>query len=203
MAELYPRGKSMEFQHWYAIFVWSGEEDKVRRLLERKLSDKGIAAQLFVPKIRRDLPADLRLKLGLKEKPDPNEKERDKLMFQGYVLVGTDDIKGVFDVADGWKNVLRFLREPDGEFHEIDQEEILWIVSIADEDGIIGVSEVCFDEDNRIVALSGPLKGKDNRVTKFDRKGSCAMVEFVIGDKRHEVWLGVRVVEGRFAASGN
>jgi len=178
----------MDFKHWYAIAVLTGKEERVRARIAEKLTDteKSIEAQLFVPRIKHKLPQDLAQKMG--------KEEQVKIMFPGYVLVGTDDIDGVFNVANGMKSVLKFLKSDDGEFLEIKLEEISRLVYMADEEDVIGASDVYLNEDNRIVVLSGPLKGEEGRITKFNRRRGRVAVEFVIGTRRQEVWLSVRLV---------
>ena len=182
----------MDFRHWYAIFALTGQEEKVRALLERKLSDAGMKAHLFVPWIRIRQAEDLARKSG--------NDEKDEIMFPGYVLVGTDDIKGVFSISNGLKGVLKFLKNED-EFQEIRLEEISRLVYMAGEEDVIGESEVCLDEDNRIVVLSGPLKDMEGSIVKFNRRRERVAVEFQIDAERHEIWLGVRLVEKRIAST--
>jgi len=185
-AKLYPRGDSVDFRHWYAIFVMTGQEEKVRAQIGEKLSKRDISAQLFVPWVKVRLAADMARKLG--------KEEQDEIMFPGYVLAGTDDIDGVFNAAKGLKGVLKVLKNDDG-FQEVRLEEISRLVYMAGEDDVIGVSEVCLDGDNRIVVLSGPLKGEEGRITKFNRRRQRVAVEFWIGAERREVWLSVKLVE--------
>jgi transcriptional antiterminator NusG len=176
----------MDFRHWYAIFVMTGQEGKVKALIEQKLSKRDIQARLFVPLIRVTLPPDEAKRRG-------KDKE-DRIMFPGYVLVGTDDIKNVFSIADGLKGILKFLKTDD-EFQEIRLEEISRITYMADEDDVIGESEVCLDDDNRIVVLSGPLKGEEGNITRFNRRRGRVAVEFIVGTERHEIWLSVKVID--------
>ena len=174
----------MDFRQWYAIFVMTGQEEKVRALIEAKLSEhEDIQAQFFVPR---------RL---VRERKDGVVPEENKIMFPGYVLVGTETIEQVFSFAGRIKGVLKFLKNEDG-FQEVRLEEISRLIYMADEDDVIGESEVRLDENDRIVVLSGPLKGEEGNIVKFNRRKSRVAVEFWVGAERFEIWLGVRVTEG-------
>ena len=171
----------VDYRQWYAVFVVTGQEEKVRVLIENRLSKySSIQAKLFVPR---------RL---MRERKNGIVGEENRIMFPGYVLVGTDDIERIFDIAIGLKGVLKFLQNGD-EFQKIRLEEISRLVYMADNDDLIGESEICFDKDDQIVVLSGPLKGEEGRITKLNRRKGRVAVEFDIGAERHEIWLSVRL----------
>jgi transcriptional antiterminator NusG len=176
----------MDFKHWYAIFVATGHEDSVKLNIELLLDKRGsVKAALFVPK-------------RLTKDPKQGEvKEVLRPMFPGYVLVGTEQIEQVWDLALGIKGILKFLRssDEDRKFQQVQLSEIARLLYMADESGVIGESEVVVDEHNQISVLSGPLKGELGYITKFDRRKGRVAVNFLFGTERHEIWLAVRVVE--------
>ena len=188
MAEPYLGGLLMDFHRWYAIFVVTGQEESIRTMIIEALSvHGGVEAQLFVPKARLKLPTDLARKLGKDEKV--------VTMFPGYVLVGTDNIEAVYNAAANLKSVLRFLKNDNDDFQQIRLEEISRLIYMADEKDTIGESEAFLDESKRIVVLSGPLKGEEGRIAKFNRRKGRVAVEFLIGTERREIWLSVKLIK--------
>ena len=99
--------------------------------------------------------------------------------------------------------MLRFLKTDDDKFYQLPIDEISWIAYLTDESDVIEESEVYLDEDNRIVVQSGPLKGEEGRIKRFNRRSRRVAVEFLIGAERREVWLSVRVVKSRRGVTGN
>lgn len=73
----------MDFQHWYALFVMTGQEESVARHIDEKLSKREtLKAATFVPKRK------------LKERKNGRVSEVVRIMFPGYVLIGTEQILG-------------------------------------------------------------------------------------------------------------
>jgi transcriptional antiterminator NusG len=66
---------------------------------------------------------------------------------------------------------------------------------MADDEGVIGESEVALDVNDRIRVLSGPLKGMDGYITKFNRRRGQVTVNFLLGTERHKISLSVKLVE--------
>jgi transcriptional antiterminator NusG len=181
--EAIPKERIMDFQHWYAIFVMTGQEDSIRRRLENKLTDsESVKARFFVPKRK------------LKERKDGVVIEVCRVMFPGYVLVGTEQIDEVFDFVNNIKGVLRFLKNND-EFQEVHLEEISRLIYMTDDEGVIGDSKVWLNENDRVEVLSGPLKGFDGWITKLNRRKNRVAVSVLFGTERHEVWLGAEFIE--------
>jgi transcription antitermination factor NusG len=166
--------------------VRTGSEEKISRQIEDILARRGIKARLFLPRMTVRLPSDLARKTGTDEQA--------KIMFPGYVLVGTDDIDSVFEHTFRLRGAWGFLEDEGDGFHVIPVDEIEWLINMADEEDVVGISEVRMDENNRIAVLSGPLKGAEDRILKFNRRRERVMVAFQIGTARREVWLSVRVV---------
>jgi transcriptional antiterminator NusG len=171
----------MDFKHWYAVFVITGQEELVCSRIEQGIASReNLSAKLFVPK---------RI---ICERKDGVDSEVCRVMFPGYVLVGTDQIDAVSKIIANATGALSILRGEDC-YLEIRLEEISRLVYMADDEGVIGESSVCLNEENRIQVLTGPLKGEEGRIVKFDRRRNRVAVEFLFGTKKHEIWFGVRL----------
>jgi transcriptional antiterminator NusG len=116
-----------------------------------------------------------------------------KIMFPGYVLVESEDIRSFAELARNCKGVYRFL-ENEGAFQQIADAEMAQIVCLTNEQGLIGVSDVYRDGDS-IMVLSGVLNNCVGRIVKFDTHNRRARVEFVFDGKVYKVGLGIRVTK--------
>ncbi|MDR2421696.1 MAG: antiterminator LoaP [Oscillospiraceae bacterium] len=183
MAKLYLDEKLPEFRRWYAFCVITGREDTVKAELERELAElPDVDCAILVPK--RELV----------ERKGGTGRTVLKVMFPGYVIIGTERINEFASAAKRNSNVLYALTG-DSEYLEIYPDEISCIIYMQDDDGVIVMSEVEYDKDNRIRVLAGPLKGQEGRITKVDRRKGRVKVKFALANIRREIWLGVRVVD--------
>jgi transcriptional antiterminator NusG len=173
----------MDFKHWYAIHVITGQESSTSRRIETELrKHDSFTAQIFLPRVQ------------LFEFHNKVRVPVTKIMFPGYLLIGTDAIEQVYDAIRNCKGVLKFLRSDDYEFQELRPDEIARLAYMSDDSGLVGVSSVTLDENARIVVLAGPLKGMDGYITKYDRRRGRVAVDFLLGSAHHTITMSVRVV---------
>jgi transcriptional antiterminator NusG len=169
----------MDFKHWYAVFVITGQEESVCRRIEQKFADREtLKAKLFVPK---------RI---IHERKDGIVSKLHRVLFPGYVLVGTEQIEKISPFITNTAGVLNVLKA-DNYYLEISLEEISGLIYMADAHGVIGESKIRLNEENRIEVIAGPLKGEEGKIVKYDRRRNRVAVEFLFGTKRHNIWLGV------------
>jgi transcriptional antiterminator NusG len=109
------------------------------------------------------------------------------------VLVGTDQIEAVSNIITNTKWVLRLLKS-EGIFLEVGLDEIIRLMHMADDNDMIGESEIRLDDDGRVVVLSGALKGEEGNIIKYNRRRGRVAVEFILGGKRFSIWFNVRMV---------
>ena len=112
-------------------------------------------------------------------------------MFPGYVLVESEEIIKLAEIVRNCKGLFRFLKN-ESEFQEIRLEEILAIVYMTDEVGVIGISEV-IAKGSFIEVVNGPLKGYEGLIRKVDKRHRRAKVEFLFEGGRHLIDLGVYI----------
>jgi transcriptional antiterminator NusG len=95
----------MDYRHWYALFVMTGNEDVIGRRIESEAAKrKNVSVSAFVPKVLQyEIHSGVKIPIY-------------KVMFPGYVLVGTDDIAAVSAIVASCKGVIRFLRDGEAEF---------------------------------------------------------------------------------------
>lgn len=166
-----------QIDNWYALFVVTGEEDKVKERLNYKFSDR---FRFLVPKRR------------LRERKDGKWFFNTRVLFPGYVLVnGYIDIDDYYDL----KNVpglIRLLRSGT-DILRIDRNEIYLISKLMCNGEIIEFSTALV-ENGKVVVVDGPLVSMEGIIVGIDhRKGRAKVRMSFLGEER-TVDLGISVL---------
>jgi len=170
-----------ERMSWYAIHVKTGREDIVCGEIRKQVALVGYDAEyeLLVPKRQ------------LQERRQGEFYEVTRTMFPGYVLVQSDNIINLAEVAKKGNGILRFLQS-EGKFQKINPVEIMAVFELINDEGVIecSVAEV----GNGVVrVVSGPLKGHEGWVRKIDMHKRRATVAFWFSGNTHLVSLGINI----------
>ncbi|WP_336779432.1 antiterminator LoaP [Paenibacillus illinoisensis] len=180
---------------WYALFVKNGSEEMVENQIKRKFDNTILT--ILVPK--RELI----------ERKEGSLRLVYRKMFPGYVLLNTNISVNTYYKLKRISGVLNFLnkvpqkveknvsdyvyRNSDKDyFFSIADEEISPILDLLDEQGILKFSHACI-ENSKVIIRSGPLKGRDGIIKKFDRRKKRAkiIVEFLGVRKEFDVGLDI------------
>lgn len=167
---------------WYVIHVETGYEDVVCQYID-KVKDymfEGLKYNLLVPKRK------------IFERNQGIRKEVIRRMFPGYVLIETDNILDFYIRAKDGPHILRFLKARDY-FHEVGSDEIRQIIHMADNKGLIDVSQA-FMVNDKIIISHGPLLGREGIIRKIDKRKGRAKVEFYINNKLLLIDLGIDII---------
>jgi transcription termination/antitermination protein NusG len=167
-----------EDDKWYALFVITGEEDRVKERLHYSFSDH---VKIVVPKRK------------LRERKDGKWRYTIRKLFPGYVLLnGILDINMYYRLKDV-PGVIRTLRS-DSEFQVIDRSEINVISRLISENETIGISNLLV-KDGRIIITKGPLVSLEGRIVDINkRKGRAKVLLSFMGEPRM-IELGVSVIQ--------
>lgn len=167
--------------NWYAIFVETGHEDDICAYIDSVMAQPGVTLpySLFVPK---------RI---LYERRRGALKKVVRNLFPGYILVGTEDICGFYLSVRNVPHIIRFLGSRDA-FWPVQCDEITRILSMANRDGLIGISKGRL-ANGRIIITDGPLLGSESMIRKIDKRKGRAKVEFLLSDNHCRVDLGIRI----------
>jgi transcriptional antiterminator NusG len=167
------------FQYWYALFVKTNCEESVRKyILEHVPNEYGYAA--LVP--RR----------FLRELHKHKWKEVNKIMFPGYVLIGTDNIVELYSAIRQNNKILSLLRDEEG-YSKLRLEEIAHIVYMSDDEGVIGESDI-FVEGDTVLVKSGPLTNFDGVVVNVIGHRRRSTVKFQFNGESHLIQLCTNVL---------
>jgi len=164
--------------NWYAVFVKSGQENKVKERLEYRFENK---FRIIVPKRK------------LRERKGGVWSYVIRPLFPGYVLVN-----GKIDVEEyyGFKNVpglFKLLcsgREP----ARIEPNEMEIISRLICNSEVIGFSDVLM-EDGRVVVVDGPLVSMEGRILRINRRKGRAQVLLSFMGEPRVVELGINVLQ--------
>lgn len=162
---------------WYAAFVVTGEEDRVKERLIYRYEDR---VRVMVPKRR------------LKERRNGTWNSITKILFPGYVLLGgsPEEISGC-----DFKTVPKVIRPLRSGYDmvRIDQSEMRILSRLICNNEVIDFSSV-FVKDGKVRVTDGPLISMEGRIISVDRRKGRAKVSLdFLGDSR-VVELGVNVL---------
>jgi transcriptional antiterminator NusG len=159
----------MDFSEWYALFVMTGEEDRVKERLLFRLKDKGI--RVVVPKRR------------MRERKNGIWETKIRTLLPGYVLVnGHIGIEEYYSFK-GVPGLIRVLKDRSG-LLRIEKEEISVISRLICDREVIEPSSV-FIEGGRVIVTDGPLLGLDGLIESIDkRKGRVKVRLNLLGEAR-------------------
>jgi len=166
---------------YYAIQVYTGQEDDFSRRLLSRLQDR----QLYIPK--RVL--DIRRRGKIKREASP--------VFPGYAFIESEDL--LKDLDAYWEvrktpGFIRFLGDNISPTPLTDKDIRLLrhFISFGE---YADTSKVTFDENDRIVVLEGPLKGLEGQIVKVNRRKGRAKVALDICNAGFLIDFGFTAVE--------
>ena len=169
---------------WYAVFVATGKERIAAEEIEKKLicSQSDIQYQLMLFQL-----------LVFERHSGGRTVKREKIMFPGYLFINTDDIEQLYRLVSGNKNIIRFLKT-DNYFTPVAENEMDRLLSLSDENSVIGLSEI-FIENETVRVFKGPLINYTGKVYKIDRRKKRVKVAFEVNGNTTFMNLPVTILE--------
>ncbi len=169
---------SINYNNWYAVFVVSGQEDKVKERLLYRLNDK---FRVVVPKRK------------LKERKNGVWCSTIKTLLPGYVLINGKFEKEDYYYFKGVPGLLRLLKS---EFEplKIENYEMEVINKLICNSETIGLSNILV-QNGKIIIVDGPLVSLEGQIISINtRKGRVKVKLNFIGEER-TVDLGISVLQ--------
>lgn len=169
---------SISDNRWYALFVNTGHEDRVKEKICFKLKDD---IRVIVPKRK------------MKERKKGKWEEKIRVLFPGYILLNGNISIARYNLIRQIPGVIRLLGDSDGP-QEIDEQEIKVIKDLISQNELIGFSSI-YVNDGRIIVSEGPLLGLEGYIKALDkRKGRVKVMLNLLGETR-VVELSVSMVQ--------
>lgn len=168
----------MDKNSWYAIFVKTGEEDKVKERLNFRFRDE---IQIIVPKRK------------LRERRFGIWRDVIRVLFPGYVLAyGTIDVEEYYKMKNV-PGIIKLLRSGHLPL-KIDYDEMEFINKLVFGDETIGCSDVLVENGN-IVVVDGPLKSMEGQIISIDKRKGRAKVSLRFMGEERVIELEVNVLQ--------
>ena len=167
---------------WYVIQSKTGDEHKIKSLLEEKL-DEAYYRRCFVPLYESVRHRQNKSLIMIKK------------LFPGYFFIDTEYPEKVHQVLKeipDYADVLGAKEDKQKEkfFIPIGKDDESFLESIL-EDGIMHVSYVHLSKANKIDNVVGPLKQYRNFITKMEFRHRFATVEIEIFGKQRKIQFGL------------
>lgn len=176
----------------YALQVQTGQEEEFQRKAKRLLPE----GNSFV------LP---RRRLSIRKRG--KTKEVMATVFPGYVFLssGESEDKGIGSAFWSIRRVTGFLRFlPSNEsIHPLCERDIQLIRHFMSFGEIAEKSKVSFDDNDRIVVHSGPLKGYEGQIVKVDKRKGRAKLRIFFCNSDMLVDLGFELMERKDSGGEN
>ncbi|UHA75142.1 antiterminator LoaP [Paenibacillus sp. 481] len=171
---------------WYALFLETGKEEQVKKMLEDKFPNEQIRCfnpQKVVPEKRQGIITDTT-----------------RSLFPGYLFLEVNLTTNIYyKILDTPKirymvNSGRVKRDHSfSYFTSISENEIEWILSLTDCGGKLVKSDV-FVHHEKVIVSSGPLMGLESKIKKVDKRKRRAKLEISLLDQVFTIDVGVNIL---------
>lgn len=167
---------------WYVIQVRTGTEEEIQRQCEN-IIDKSILEKSFIPKYEQE------------RKYQGEWHTELKVLFPGYVFLVSEEKEKLFFELKRIIGLTKLLGTGET-IVPLTDEEVNFLLRLGGEEQIVGMSGGIIEND-RVVVLSGPLKGNEGLIRKIDRHKRKAWLEVEMFGRTVEMQVGLEVVMRR------
>ena len=167
---------------WYVIQVRTGTEEEIQRQCEN-IIDNSILERSFIPRYEQERKYQGKWHTEL------------KVLFPGYVFLASGDQEKLFFELKRVMGLTKLLGTGETVVPLTD-EETDFLLKLGGEEQTVEMSEGIIEND-RVVVLSGPLKGNEGLIRKIDRHKRKAWLEVEMFGRTVEMQVGLEVVGKR------
>ncbi len=175
---------------YYVIQTASNRESDVENYID-SLLDKRIYDRYFHP-VR-----------AVQKKIRGQWVTRYKKLFPGYVFLITDDIESLYEELKKVPTFTKVLGREGERFFPLSENEVEWLkklMNISENtlpdrfEAVVAISNIGFDENDRVVVKDGPLKNLSGCIKKINLHKKIAEVELDFMNKKTTIYLGLEYV---------
>lgn len=167
----------------YVLHVPGGRERVAQELLTKLLGE--LVNECFVP------ASEVMRRRG-------GEWHRvQELLFPGYVFVSTADIEGVAERLGEMPFYVRVIGGSEDAFVPLTAEEVVWLSALTDVESHVVEMSVGVIEGDRVVVVSGPLRGHEGEITRIDRHKRVAYLDMHMFGRTKSIKVGLEIVSKR------
>jgi Transcription antiterminator len=164
--------------NWYAIFVYTGEEDNVKQRLSFRIGNE---LKLVVPKRR------------LLERKDGKLHEVIRVLFPGYILAQGIITKEIYPKTKNIPGLVKILGDNKLPYR-IESYEMEVISHLIQDDEIIGYSRL-LEENGRVKVLNGPMMDMEGNILSIDKRKGRAKILVNLCGKECRIDLGIELLK--------
>ncbi len=180
---------------YYVIQVGAGRENKAEQMI-RRYADEALYSACFHP-VRHE-----------KKKIKGQWTHLYETLIPGYVFVEMerDAVPAFYKAIRRIQSFMKLLGSLDenGEriFQPLPERDEQWLRRVADldtgsrndADPVVELSQIGFDENDRVLILSGPLKGFEGQIRKINLHQRWAEVEAEFMNRKTTMRMGIEII---------
>lgn len=163
--------------NWYALFVTTGNEDKVKERINFRMKGR---IRAVVPKRR------------IRERKDGKWEDKVRTLFPGYILLNGTISYETYNMLRGIPDVIRLLRDSDGPL-QIQKTEVEVICKLTADSEIIECSSV-YVAGGKVMVVDGPLYGLEGFIRSIDKRKGRVKVMLTLMSESRLVELSVALI---------
>lgn len=165
---------------WYAVWVCTGQEEKVRKLCCEKLTDSKAFEGCFLPRYE------------IEKKEKGKWIKREEILFPGYLFFVAENAEKLSEELRRFPEFTRILGDEDGPI-PLYQHEVDFLQRFADDNQVFGMS-VGDLIGGKLEITSGPLKDYQGRVIQVNRHKRQAILEMEFFGRIINMKVGLEIV---------
>jgi len=163
---------------WYALFVKAGKEDYVQEWI-RLYFDRNEVIPL-IPQRR------------LEERKSGEVKDVYRKMFPGYIFIHTTMNTKIYYNLKKIPELIRILNTGEN-CTKIANEEMVFILRLLNEEGIVDFSKVFF-YNSKVIVKNGPLKGIEGLILAVNRRKKRVTIRLDFMGMPRKLDIGIEVL---------
>lgn len=165
---------------WYAMQVFTGEEESVKRLISEMVDDK-VIAECFIIRFE-------------KSRRYRGEWHREgNILFPGYVFIETDCPLDAYEKLKKVPKLSKILGRDAEYFEPINEREEMALKELMGFNHTIEMS-VGYIEGERIIVTSGALVDKEGMIKKIDRHKRTAVISIEMFGQMTDTTVGLEII---------
>lgn len=166
---------------WYAVWVRTGQEEKVRQLCDKMIDRAGAYKECFLPKYEKY------------RKINGIPSIQKELLFPGYLFFISDSPEKLAQLLWRIPEATKLLGDDNGPI-ALYPHEVEFLQNYMNEEKVIEMS-VGYIKGEKLVVTQGPFRDYQGKILKIDRHKRKAVLEIEFFGRITTVTVGLEVVK--------